>query len=68
MWLFTIECARGDINEDWTVDIYDAILLANAYNSRPESPNWNAGANNNGDNIVDIYDAIMLAKNCGKTA
>jgi hypothetical protein len=51
----------GDLNSDGTVDIYDAILLANAYNSRPENPNWNANADINGDNIVDIYDAIILA-------
>jgi len=51
----------GDINGDSIVDIYDAILLANAYNSTPEKVNWNPKADINGDNIVDIYDAILLA-------
>jgi hypothetical protein len=51
----------GDINGDFTVDIYDAILLANAYNSQPVSFNWNPNADINGDAIVDIYDAIILA-------
>jgi rhodanese-related sulfurtransferase len=58
----------GDINGDWTVDIYDAIMLANAYNSGPESPSWNPKADVNSDNVVDIYDAILLASNYGKKA
>jgi len=58
----------GDINGDWTVDIYDAIILAGAYNSAPPSSYWNANTDINGDNIVDIYDAIILANNFGKTA
>jgi hypothetical protein len=57
----------GDINADGTVDIYDAILLASAYNSSPGSSNWNANADINGDNIVDIYDAILLASHYNET-
>jgi hypothetical protein len=56
----------GDVNGDRTVDIYDAILLANAYSSGLGSPNWNAAADINGNNLVDIYDAIILAGNYGK--
>lgn len=51
----------GDVNGDGTVDIYDAILLANAINSMPGGPNWNPNADLNGDNVVDIYDALALA-------
>jgi hypothetical protein len=51
----------GDINGDFTVDIYDALILAGAYNSKPNSPNWNPNADINSDNAVDIYDAIILA-------
>jgi parallel beta-helix repeat protein len=51
----------GDINGDFTVDIYDAIILANAYNSKPGGQYWNPNADINSDNIVDIYDAIILA-------
>jgi rhodanese-related sulfurtransferase len=58
----------GDINDDGTVDIYDAIMLANAYNSRPGDPNWNATADINNDGTIDIYDAIILASNYGKKA
>ena len=53
----------GDLNGDGTVDIYDAILLAGAFNSQPGMTNWNANADINGDGIVDIYDAIILAGN-----
>lgn len=59
---------QGDMNSDGIVDIYDAILLANALNSKPGDPNWNVAADINSDNIVDIYDAILLANNYGKTA
>lgn len=58
----------GDIKGDGVVDIYDAILLSGAYNSKPGSPSWKPNADINDDNIVDIYDAITLAGNYGKTA
>ncbi len=58
----------GDINGDGTVDIYDAITLAGAYNSKLGDPNWNVAADINSDNTVDIYDAILLANNFGNTA
>ena len=58
---------RGDVNYDGVVDIYDAIILAGAFNSIPGSPNWNPNADINKDNTVDIYDAILLAGNFGKS-
>jgi hypothetical protein len=51
----------GDITGDFIVDIYDAILLSNAYNSQAVSPNWYANADINNDDSVDLYDAIILA-------
>jgi parallel beta-helix repeat protein len=51
----------GDVNGDRTVDIFDAITLAAAFNSQPTSPNWNINVDINSDNIVDLYDAIILA-------
>jgi hypothetical protein len=59
---------QGDMNSDGIVDIYDALILAGAYNSKPGDPNWNVAADINHDNVVDIYDAILLANNYGKTA
>jgi hypothetical protein len=57
----------GDANGDGLVDIYDAIILAVAFNSVPGRSNWNSAADFNNDNKVDIYDAILLANNYGKT-
>jgi hypothetical protein len=51
----------GDINGDKTVDIFDAIRLAGAYDSALTNANWNPNADLNNDNIVDIYDAIILS-------
>ena len=56
---------QGDFLGDGTVDIYDAIALADAYGSTPGSPNWNPNADILFDSIVDIYDAIALASNFG---
>lgn len=51
----------GDINHDGSVDIFDAILLARALNTRPGDQYWNPYADINGDGAVDIFDAILLA-------
>jgi parallel beta-helix repeat protein len=56
----------GDVNGDLTVDIYDAIALAGAYDSVPQTPSWNPNADINSDNIVDIYDAIVLSSTYGQ--
>jgi parallel beta-helix repeat protein len=56
----------SDINGDGIVDPYDAIILANAFNSTPEDVNWNPNADMNGDGFVDIFDAILLASNFNK--
>jgi hypothetical protein len=53
----------GDINGDLVVNILDAILLANAFTSKPGSSNWNPSADLNGDGAVNILDAILLANN-----
>ncbi len=58
---------QGDINDDGTVDIFDAIILSSVFNSVPDSPRWNPNADINKDGIVDIYDAIILARNFGGT-
>jgi hypothetical protein len=56
----------GDVNGDLAVDIYDAIALAGAYDSVPQTPSWNPNADINNDNIVDIYDAIILSSTYGQ--
>jgi len=49
-----------DINGDGIVDKSDALLLAEAFDSKPEDWNWNPNADLNGDGVVDILDAIIL--------
>jgi len=56
---------EGDINNDGIVDIFDAILLANAYNSYQGSLHWDRRADLNTDGAVDVYDAISLAAHYG---
>lgn len=58
----------GDINEDGTVDIFDALLAANSFNATPSDPNWNPAADVNGDVVVDIFDIIIIGSNFGRTA
>lgn len=57
----------GDLNGDGSVDIFDALILASAYNSNPSSPNWNPNADLNGDGRVDLFDALLMASNYGRT-
>ena len=57
-----------DINQDGIVDIYDLILIASAYGSRPGSPEWNPYADLNQDGIIDIYDLIIIASHYGQVA
>ena len=57
---------KGDINRDNWTDIYDAIILAGAYNSKPGDSNWKPNADLNCDGVVDVCDAIMLAGNFNK--
>jgi len=57
----------GDFNGHGTVDIFDAILLSEAFNSKPGSPNWNPNADIIGDGTVDIYDAIIMAAYFGQS-
>jgi len=56
---------RQDINLDGKVDIYDAIIFADAFSSTPGNLKWNVLADINNDGSIDIYDAISLANHFG---
>jgi alpha-tubulin suppressor-like RCC1 family protein len=56
----------GDINDDNKVTIADLGLLADAFNTYPYSPKWNANADLNGDGTVSILDLGLLADSFGK--
>jgi hypothetical protein len=51
----------GDINGDRRVNVLDAILIANSFNSKPGDANWNPNADVNCDDRVNILDCIVLA-------
>ena len=52
----------GDVNEDGTIDIVDALLIAQEYVGLNPS-NFNAGnADTNCDGNIDIVDALLIAQ------
>jgi len=57
---------RGDLNQDGTVDIYDAILAALAFGTYPGHPEWDPRVDLNQDDVIDIFDIIILATNFGR--
>ena len=63
-----VPARAGDLNEDGTVDIYDVVIIAAAFGSKPGDPNWNPVADLVQDDTIDIFDVVVVAKNFGKTA
>jgi len=58
----------GDINGDGTVDLFDAVLLCNAYGSREGDPEWNPEADLAPDwGIINLYDAVALSYRYGQS-
>jgi hypothetical protein len=57
----------GDINGDGKVDIFDAVLLADAAGSYVGHERWNPDADLDRSKYVDIFDAVLLSSNSGKT-
>jgi hypothetical protein len=50
----------GDINGDGQVNILDAILLGNAFDTAPGEPAWSPNADLNVDDTINILDAIIF--------
>jgi len=57
----------GDINGDDVVDIFDLTIVAAAYGSKPEDPDWDTRADLNKDGIIDIFDLVIVATHYGET-
>jgi hypothetical protein len=55
-----------DVNQDGTVDIYDVVIVAVAYDATPADARWNPMADMNADGIVDIRDLRMVAIHFGE--
>lgn len=58
----------GDLNVDGKVDIHDVVIVAKAYGSKPEDPDWDAIADMDNNGIINILDIAAVAKEYGKTA
>jgi len=56
----------GDIDGNYKVDYMDLYILAKAYGSEPDDPNWRPNADLNGDNKVDYNDLYILARHYGQ--
>jgi len=55
----------GDSNHDGKINYRDLFLLARAYGSAPNEPNWNPYVDFNDDKKVDYFDLAMLKENYG---
>jgi hypothetical protein len=55
----------GDLNFDGKVDIFDALVFANSFGTKPTDARWNSYADLNRDNVIDIFDAILLGNDFG---
>ena len=58
--------APGDVNQDGQVNSTDLALVARAFGSTPQSPNWNRDADLNQDDIVDIFDLVLVGRSFGR--
>jgi len=56
---------KGDLNGDRKVNIYDIVMIASAYGSKPEDPNWNPIADLVKDGEIDIFDAVIVCRQFG---
>ena len=61
----------GDLDEDRDVDIFDIVVLADAYGSILGEPAYRPECDVDpppfGDGDIDIFDIVMIAANYGKT-
>jgi subtilisin family serine protease len=57
---------RGDLDNNFMVDIFDIVIVARAFGSQPNETEWNPVANINIDKYIDIFDIVIIALNFGK--
>jgi hypothetical protein len=55
----------ADVNVDGTVNIFDAIPLAEAHGSTVKRSNLESKRCLNGDGIVDVFDTVILVSHLG---
>jgi hypothetical protein len=59
--------AMGDINGNGLVNIFDAVVVAQAYSSTPTDGHWNIKADLNHDGTINILDGTILSLHWGET-
>lgn len=52
---------QGDLNGDFTADLVDLVMLAQAYGSKPGNANWNPNADIDNNGTVGLLDFVILA-------
>jgi hypothetical protein len=57
----------ADVNRDGRVELMDFYIVAQAYLSTPEKPNWNPKADVNEDGRVEMMDFYEMTQYYGKT-
>jgi hypothetical protein len=58
----------GDINQDDVIDLVDANLIGQAWNSTSASPNWDERADITDDGAVNILDMVAVQFNWDEVA
>lgn len=57
----------GDVNRDYTVDVFDLVVTAGSYGLSPGDAEWNAVADVNADGTVDVFDLVRVAGEYGRS-
>ena len=68
--LFTCELCitiPGDVNGNREVNIFDMVLMAGAYSTKPPNPNYVPNCDIVGDGDIDIFDIVIAAGNYGES-
>lgn len=57
----------GDVDGDRNVDIFDIVLMAGGYGTKPPNPKYLPDCDIDGDGDIDIFDLVAAAGNYGKS-
>jgi hypothetical protein len=64
---FNVWWNLADVNQDWKVDLYDAVLMSQAYGSTFADANWNPHCDiANPYGIIDLLDTALVVTNYGQ--
>ncbi len=58
---------NGDCDGDGVISVFDYGIVSDAFDSVPESANWNAAADLDGDGVVSVFDYGIMSNNFDKT-